>query len=389
MNPSAKGWIKKLLKSIPEDLNTKVSPEVFYNQLKQTGFIFGSNLSIYNNAIDDSDFTEIECCKVNLLLAFQYVHQLEESQLKFETTLVTFYNQIVDHKRWLRTDIFKSKDHYTIAEELINKRIQVDDNPFTKQFNAFLVNALLFIDVLAYHHFLRHTIEPKIYLQQFEGIIESILKSILANKKDKDHYHEDISRLFEASMRTSERPQLELLDFKDIVKTHLEKQYVVDITCMVSWTDQFIDTEEFSYLKQLQAELEISTDGIINSVDDLNLFYENNRAKIKLLKSNNGAKTFYDTNSKLVSRLIKRNSKRLLKELSESKEALYLLGQSTQRTLTEEEQKKIQNQLLDIFKSIPSLAIFMLPGGMLLLPLFIRFIPKLLPSAFDDNRIEE
>jgi hypothetical protein len=31
----------------------------------------------------------------------------------------------------------------------------------------------------------------------------------------------------------------------------------------------------------------------------------------------------------------------------------------------------------------------MLPGGALLLPLVVKFIPKLLPSAFDDNRIDE
>jgi hypothetical protein len=44
---------------------------------------------------------------------------------------------------------------------------------------------------------------------------------------------------------------------------------------------------------------------------------------------------------------------------------------------------------MDIIKSIPSLDIFMLPGGAILLPIFIKFIPKLLPSAFDENRIEE
>ena len=44
---------------------------------------------------------------------------------------------------------------------------------------------------------------------------------------------------------------------------------------------------------------------------------------------------------------------------------------------------------MDIIKAIPSLAIFMLPGGAILLPIFIKFIPKLLPSAFDENRIEE
>ena len=75
--------------------------------------------------------------------------------------------------------------------------------------------------------------------------------------------------------------------------------------------------------------------------------------------------------------------------MSQSKEAMVLLTQSTYRELSEEEQKKIQQQLIDIFKSIPSLAIFMLPGGMLLMPIFVKFIPKLLPSAFDENRIEE
>ena len=68
---------------------------------------------------------------------------------------------------------------------------------------------------------------------------------------------------------------------------------------------------------------------------------------------------------------------------------MLLLTKSTQRPLTESEQKVIQTQLLDIFKSIPSLAIFLLPGGMLLMPLFIKFIPQLLPSAFDDNRMED
>ena len=57
--------------------------------------------------------------------------------------------------------------------------------------------------------------------------------------------------------------------------------------------------------------------------------------------------------------------------------------------MTKDEQKKVQDQLLDVFKSIPSLAIFILPGGALLLPLVVKFIPKLLPSAFDDNRIED
>ena len=81
--------------------------------------------------------------------------------------------------------------------------------------------------------------------------------------------------------------------------------------------------------------------------------------------------------------------KRLQKELSDSKELMQLLSKSTVKDLSPAEKKKVQNQLIDIFKTIPSLAIFLLPGGAVLLPIFIKLIPKLLPSAFDDNRVEK
>jgi hypothetical protein len=90
-----------------------------------------------------------------------------------------------------------------------------------------------------------------------------------------------------------------------------------------------------------------------------------------------------------VKKLITRNSKHLYQELKESKDLVKLLTESTLRDLSEKEQEQMQEQMMDIIKSIPSLAIFMLPGGAILLPIFIKFIPKLLPSAFDENRIEE
>jgi hypothetical protein len=158
---------------------------------------------------------------------------------------------------------------------------------------------------------------------------------------------------------------------------------------MASWTDKVIVKEERDFLNRLKYDLALNYEDITKSVDDINNFYIEHKDEVAFLSSKNLAQSFYDNSSKVVSKLIKRNSKRLTKELLESKEAMSLLAQSTQRNLTDDEQKKIQSQLLDIFKSIPSLAIFMLPGGMLLLPLFIKFIPKLLPSAFDDNRVDD
>ncbi len=88
---------------------------------------------------------------------------------------------------------------------------------------------------------------------------------------------------------------------------------------------------------------------------------------------------------------IQKNKKRLAKELEESKELLSLLKKSTYKKLTEEEKSKVKEQLLDICKGIPAFAVFMLPGGALLLPLLIKLIPDILPSAFqeDDGSINE
>ena len=82
---------------------------------------------------------------------------------------------------------------------------------------------------------------------------------------------------------------------------------------------------------------------------------------------------------------IYKNKKRLAKELQESKELLVLLKKSTYKKLTDEEKTKVKEQLLDICKGIPAFAVFMLPGGALLLPLLIKLIPDILPSAFQED----
>ncbi len=86
-----------------------------------------------------------------------------------------------------------------------------------------------------------------------------------------------------------------------------------------------------------------------------------------------------------IKELLLKNKKRLHLELQQSKEAIYLLKKSTHTTLSEEEKEKVKNQLLDICKAIPSFTIFMLPGGALLLPLLIKLIPEILPSAFRED----
>ena len=139
------------------------------------------------------------------------------------------------------------------------------------------------------------------------------------------------------------------------------------------------------FLHKLGEKMDLSSDFIEESIATTSNFITSNKKNIQYFNYSNPVKHFYDQTTNGVEVLIKRNRKRLTKELIESKELMSLLAKSTQRDLSKEEKKKVKKQLLDICKSIPSLTIFLLPGGGLLLPILIKFIPQLLPSSFNEN----
>ncbi len=87
-------------------------------------------------------------------------------------------------------------------------------------------------------------------------------------------------------------------------------------------------------------------------------------------------------------KILGRNKDKLAIEIKQSKELVFLIKKSTKIELTKEEKEIVKTQFKDIIKSMPTLAIFMLPGGALLLPLVLKIIPDLIPSAFRDNEIE-
>lgn len=88
-----------------------------------------------------------------------------------------------------------------------------------------------------------------------------------------------------------------------------------------------------------------------------------------------------------IQQIIKENIPKIENEIKETKELYELLIKwSTLGTISKEEKKKIHEQLLDIVKSIPALAIFLAPFGSIILILLIKYLPfNILPSSFNDD----
>ena len=390
MNPSAAGWIKKLLKEVTKDHSfLRLSEDDFYIALRSCGFIYGSNINIVAGVLENKDLTEEEICKVNLFITFFYIHNQSQSKKPLVESIISFYTIINEHKSSFFSNLIADKKSNEYLEKIINKRIQINTNFLTKNFDYFIINALLFLDILAYKHYLNNKSMSVNYIKNLEASITSISLDVLNSKIEKNAYDLSLIKLFESSIRFQDNKHLEYNEAINSITNAQEKNYVLDLACMATWSDRIIDKNERRFLIQLGTDLQIDPDKISQSITSVNQFYTSNKDNIALLSSKNIVQSFYNNSSKMVKKLITRNSKRLYQELMDSKELMVLLSQSTKRDLSPEEQKKVQEQLLDIFKSIPSLAIFMLPGGALLLPLVVKFIPNLLPSAFDENRIEE
>ena len=78
--------------------------------------------------------------------------------------------------------------------------------------------------------------------------------------------------------------------------------------------------------------------------------------------------------------------RKILQEIRETGELAKLLGAASIRDLTPDESEKVRAQLLDVCKTVPALAIFLLPGGGILLPVLIKLLPfNILPTAFGDQ----
>ena len=81
---------------------------------------------------------------------------------------------------------------------------------------------------------------------------------------------------------------------------------------------------------------------------------------------------------------LRKNAKKINEEVNLTRDASILLKKHAEgKKLTKSEKEIVETSLIDICKVVPSLGIFLLPGGLVLLPLVSKMLPfDLMPSAF-------
>ena len=392
INPSASGWIEKFFLQQQAKLDDIPTTALFYEHIRQSGFIFGHVTSFCTKLpLDSTGWTKNEITKVSLLQALYQIYQISVGKVdshEFVERVVSFYNEINPQGFNLLHKVFAQTNAARLAD-IIDERAKTNHDILTKNFSHLLTNALLFVDVIAFKRYLSSDGLPEKYLKKIEETIISIISLALKVKTVKSTHDKLLIKLFESSVRYNKFSDSRVQNLEAIKDEYfsddMEKLYLIDLAAMTLWTDGLLEKEEAYFLYKLAEKMQINDADAVKSMRATTDFITFHKDEIPYLNHSSAAKNLYDNITQSVIVLITRNKKRLLKEISHSGELMTLLIHSTHRDLDNKEKKKVKNQLLEICKTIPSLTIFLLPGGSLLLPILIKFIPKMLPSTFNEN----
>ena len=396
MNPSKSGWIPKYMNLWEDAFSNHAfdSKEVTYTTLQKLGFVYGvSTASILQPIPTKIILTTDELTKINLfhLLVTTYSNSHTTKDNK-ETisSILSFYSTIEKGKKNFFNQFTRYSKNHTKLERVLAVRIHESNHLLKRSFTSLLTHAFLYIDVIAYQRFLFGAATSKEFIEHFETLAMHACFLALQSKQKKNKYDRLLLELFEASEALNNYIHNEE-DYTKALEalTPNERNYILDMSVLAVWDDHTMDASEAQFLRDLSARLSLSEKALATSIEAVVRLTQNNEVHLKLFEYSHPVNQFYKQSTKTVKTLIVRNKKRLLIELQESGELIVLLGKSTSKDLSADEKAKVKAQLLDICKTIPSLTIFLLPGGTLLLPLLIKFIPQLLPSAFDENRIEK
>ncbi|MDX2359431.1 MAG: LETM1-related biofilm-associated protein [Crocinitomicaceae bacterium] len=416
ISPGAKGWINKYF-----DLVEKGQIELVVNRpeglrklhfmhltLSHSGIVFGfPNEMIFGKSVETTDWTHEEKLKFLLFESHLFVFiQIHKDQVfnkeEFLTTLFDFYEL---HSASAIKKVFKffvKESREEKIESILSKRVDIKVKILeNKWWVNSLSNAFTYLDVILFDDFVHK--EKDTALKSYSNYAMNALTAItLSSYSDGVLEDKEIAMfnifLASANLGDEDRDQAkekfkngaELDDFSFFVNDHwLLKRFILDVAILTILSSEDIDDDEMNFLQSLCEHLEIPIHELEENLGLIENFLLDTKEEVVFMKDAPSYEKMYSSLSKRWVKILMRNKDKLAVELKQSKELVSLVKKSRKEELTKEEKEMVKTQFKDIAKSIPTLTIFMLPGGAILLPILLKIMPDLIPSAFKENEIED
>jgi ribosomal protein L7/L12 len=379
-------------------------------RIARSGLIFGfADKLLFAKALPQEHWTPQERLEVLLFEALLFVYRSENTSSTFNkdhfvTTVLEFYGK-QQHFSWSKVLTFYLKEENTSKlERILAKRAEAPAHPLENTYwFKHLNNAFLFLDVLLFQSFLRT--KQNLASGTYEELALCALNAMALAANSDHEIDQQERRIFEHFLDSAdlhgeqrERARHILKNPEALSEVEIEKycstypllpRYIFVLCLLTIYVNQEAIEAEITFLDELSERLGLNHDEVEENFALVEHFILNHNKDIPFLSKDTSYERIYSTMTQRWIKVISRNKDKLALELKESKELVALIKKSTHKELSKEEKEKVKTQFLDLVRSVPALAIFMLPGGALLLPLVLKLLPDLVPSAFRDNEVGE
>ncbi|MGB1517462.1 MAG: LETM1 domain-containing protein [Crocinitomicaceae bacterium] len=416
LSPGAKGWINKYFDLVEKEvINLTIDrpPELrklhfMHLTLGESGMTFGYPIDlIFAKELETREWTTREKLKLLLFEAQLFVYlqiHLDEPFNKdaFLNKLYAFYHyhNASSIKKLLK--MFSRPNREERIEEVLRDRTSIESNYFeNKWWVNTLSNAFIYLDVILFDDYLHWHREEAI--KNYSSYAKNALIALTLSAYSDGLVEKHEKKLFDvylasANLDDESRDLVKskfingasLNDFSLYIPNHwLLKRFLFDLSALNIFSHQELMDKETKFLEELAVNLEVKEEEMEESFGMIENFVLKAQDKAEFLSNNSSYEKVYRSLIGRWTKVLERNKDRIAEELKESKELVSLVNKSRKKELTLKEKEAVKKQFKDIVRSIPALAIFMIPGGTLLLPIVLKVIPDLIPSAFRENELDD
>jgi len=382
MNPSLKNWTKAYLQHYKNEEKSFPSSEIeewLYQQLKESGLIWGVPIQLISSKpVFFDKWSPEEQYKIIVTdFIFLITHLFAKSDFSIDEIAIQC------------PLIFSSSKN---IEQCIEKQSLAKNKQWLTHPNIWASLSIIYF----YYH-LENTIISDIYTIKYE-ICKVLIKAAISNNKIEKE-EKEILLNYISSAQFSTKDEKKLLDQiqrqkvetikLNILNSHkLIKYLTFDWISLIILIDHKIDKREQIFLEKYAEKFDLSSEYIDAQLISIQKTLTTHYKKLLPLQKKYSLQSIHKIVSNNLTFLLKKNLGMISQEIEESKELLYLLQRSTKQELNKKEKEKVKEQIYDILKTIPSLALFMAPGGSIILPILLKILPaKLLyPSSFTNEK---
>ena len=422
MKPGEKGWLKEyldyrkeLLKGLMEDGHKGSHPEhSLYQLLQPTGLMFGQSIEAIDHP-DSKNWTEKERMKVllaeSLISSSLLFHEkpvksaedLSEIILKTLVNIGNFYNNIFPELATSTKTLFgRKKTALELAERILDKRIEYAAENNNNFWSQFFHNSLFFLDIFIFGQWI-HTNADRIVSDFFkyerDELRFSVIKIIAAAAHASSGIEYEERKLFEYFLNSSGLTPENRKEAFSIFEKGIEmeminlpannswilKKYFLEMAILTIWADKKVEERELAFLKELCDYMGFTEDDLENSMIAIEGFVLEHWEQLSQLANKQDYQQVSTQFIARMSRIADKNRNRLIRAVQERAELMDLLRKARSSELNDKEKAELQELLIVVLKTIPTLVIISLPQHFLTLPILL----KILPTDFFAESLQE